>query len=120
MKIPKPSSGAVKLFEELTPREASVSTRLVFGQPAAFTNGNMFFGVFGEKVFVRLSEADRTEALRKPGFTTFEPMPGRAMSEYMVLPRSLVRDPGRAKEWVARSLNYAVSLPVKQPKGKTK
>jgi TfoX/Sxy family transcriptional regulator of competence genes len=113
MKIPKPSPAAVKLFEQLTPEEASVSTRMMFGQPAAFTNGNLFFGVFGEKLFVRLSEADRTEALRRPGFATFEPMPGRAMAEYVVLPPPVLKSRAQSRRWVDQSYRYVSLLPSK-------
>jgi TfoX/Sxy family transcriptional regulator of competence genes len=120
MRIPKPAPAALKLFEQLTPGREGVIAKKVFGQPAVFVNGNMFFGVFGEKLFVRLAADDRAEAERIPGFTTFEPMPGRAMREYMVLPSGVLGDPHRSREWVARSLNYASRLPTKSSKRKVK
>ncbi|HLN51083.1 MAG TPA: TfoX/Sxy family protein [Thermoplasmata archaeon] len=120
MKIPKAASPTVKLFEELTPAEKAVEAKKLFGQPAAFVNGNLFLGVFGEKLFVRLSEADRTEARRLPGCVNFEPMPGRPMSEYMVLPKSVLEVRTQARSWVTRSLRYASGLPPKRPKGRAK
>jgi hypothetical protein len=75
-------------------------------------------GVFGESLFVRLSELDREEAKTKAGFVAFEPMPGRAMREYWVLPPSLVKNHNDARQWVARSLAYALTLPPKKPKGR--
>jgi len=116
MKIPKADSDVTRVFEELTPDAIGVSTRKMFGQPSAFVNGNMFFGVFGRNLFVRLSELDRSEAKNEAGFTPFEPMPGRAMAEYWVLPASVLRNTARAREWVARSLSYASKLPPKKPK----
>jgi TfoX/Sxy family transcriptional regulator of competence genes len=118
MEFPKPAAQAAKMFEELTPTAPGVVAKKMFGQPAAFLHGNMFFGVFGEEVFVRLSEADRSEALRKPGFHLFEPMPGRPMSEYVVLPRAVLADRAAARKWLARSVDYASHLPAKKAKTK--
>jgi TfoX/Sxy family transcriptional regulator of competence genes len=120
MQLPKPSPRAAKLFAELTPTADGVSVKLVFGQPAGFVNGNMFFGVFGERMFVRLSEHERDEAKRISGFVPFEPMPGRAMSEYMELPPAILGNAQQARHWVARSLTYASALPIKKSKRKTR
>jgi hypothetical protein len=49
----------------------------------------------------------------------FEPMAGRPMREYVVLPPAWREDePHRVREWVARSLDHAEELPPKQPKKK--
>jgi len=120
MSFPRPSPPAVKLFHELIPQEEGVRATQMFGQPVAFVNGTMFFGVFGESVFVRLSEGDRVAARRIPGFAPFEPMPGRTMQEYAVLPRSILERPDRARQWVARSLRYASGLPVKRAKSRVR
>jgi TfoX/Sxy family transcriptional regulator of competence genes len=116
--IPKASLGTVKRFEELVPAIDGVTVRKMFGQPAAFLNGNLFFGVFGEKLFVRLSEQDCVVAKSTHRFTAFEPMPGRAMREYVVLPHSVLGDLPRSREWVARSVDFASALPKKKAKGK--
>jgi TfoX/Sxy family transcriptional regulator of competence genes len=120
MKIPQADSAATKVFEELTPAAEGISTKKMFGQPAAFANGNLFFGVFGGKLFVRLSEPDRADAKKNSGFVPFEPMPGRAMKEYWVLPPSILKDRAEARRWLRRSLTYAVSLPPKQARSKSK
>lgn len=86
----------------------------MFGQPAAFARGNLFLGVFGDDIFVRLGEADRQEALAIPGAKLFAPMAGRPMREYVVLPGSLLSDSRRAADWVGRSLRFAGTL---APKG---
>ena len=116
MKIPKADSGITSLFQELTPTDTAVTSKKMFGQPAAFAHGNLFMGVFGESMFVRLSEPDRIEAKAKGEFVPFEPMPGRPMREYWVFPRSMIEDPVEARRWVSRSLKYALSLPPKRAK----
>ena len=114
LSLPKAAPQAVRRFEELIPEDDRVRARTMFGQPCAFVNGNMFFGVFGGHLFVRLSEEDRAEAARTPGFTAFEPMPGRAMREYRVLPATVLGNRERARQWAARSLRFASSLPPKK------
>lgn len=116
MKIPKADVRVTRIFEELTPTTRGVTSKKMFGQPAAFVNGNLFMGVFGENLFVRLSVSDRTVARTSAGFAPFEPMPGRAMKEYWVIPRSVVENRVEARQWVARSLTYALTLAAKRPK----
>jgi len=120
MKIPKASTATSKLFEKLTPAETGVVAKKLFGQPAAFVNGNLFFGVFGDALFVRLSEPDRAAARRLSDFVNFEPMPGRPMSEYFVLPKSVLASPARTRDWVTRAWRYASGLPPKVPARKSR
>ena len=91
----------------------------MFGNVAAFVNGNMFMGLFGQEVFLRLSETDRDRIAREGG-GTFEPMPGRAMSEYMTIPSKWRSQPKTVERWVLRSLEFAGQLPPKQKKLKKK
>jgi TfoX/Sxy family transcriptional regulator of competence genes len=111
--MPKPDPAAVARFESLIPNLRGVSRRPVFGQPAAFVDGNMFFGVFGDHLIVRLSEADRASAAKELGATAFEPMAGRSMREYVVLPTKLLADLPATEAWVARAFEYASRLPKK-------
>lgn len=113
MKIPGASDAASKALEALVPTGPTVTVRKMFGQPAAFVNGNLFFGVFGEDLFVRLSDADRADAERLGEFRPFEPMPGRPMRGYLVLPRPWLRDRKAAAPWVAKALRFGTSLPTK-------
>jgi TfoX/Sxy family transcriptional regulator of competence genes len=116
--LPKPSAAAVQRFEELTPDEPTVTTKLTFGQPSALVNGNLFFGVFGEELLVRLSESDRAEAGSLGGFLPFEPMPGHPMTGYLLLPTAFRTDRRKARAWVDRALRYAATLPPKKTKKK--
>jgi TfoX/Sxy family transcriptional regulator of competence genes len=86
----------------------------MFGNVAAFVNGNMFTGLFGRELFVRLSEDDRAELIGEGG-AEFQPMPGRAMKEYVSLPRTWRDDPKGARAWIERSLEWAAGLPPKKP-----
>jgi TfoX/Sxy family transcriptional regulator of competence genes len=89
----------------------------MFGYPAFFFNGNMFVGVHGDKLFLRLSNADMAEIMTVyKNVTAFEPMPGRAMKGYVVIPKTLYSDDRIFGEWLDKSINYVSSLPPKQGK----
>ncbi len=113
MKLPPPGGRATARFEELRPTGKDVTVRKMFGQPAAFVRGNLFFGVYGAELFVRLSERDAARALEVPGARRFEPMPGRPMKSYVVLPAHVRNDRTVAREWVETSLAFGRSLPAK-------
>lgn len=113
MKMPTPSMEAARRLDKLLAGDHRVQVRKMFGQPAAFANGNMCVGAFGKDLFVRLGEADVRILSKVPGVRHFEPMPGRSMKQYLVLPPALLRKPAEARKWVARSIEYALTLPPK-------
>ena len=113
MKIAKADPATVRRFEELLAGGPDVRRKLVFGNPAAFAGDRMFFGVYGESLFLRLGPADREEALAVPGAHPFEPMPGRAMREFVVLPPTLWKDERAARGWVERARIGAAAAPPK-------
>jgi TfoX/Sxy family transcriptional regulator of competence genes len=115
--IPKPDDASKAFFEAAVPDHPAVKVRPMFGNLAAFVNGNMFMGMFGPELFLRLPEGDR-EAVAKEGGGPFEPMPGRPMREYAVLPSAWRDDLGTVREWVSRSLEHAQELPPKEPKSR--
>lgn len=113
--MPKPSDAAKTAFHGLLPRDPLVKTRPMFGNLSAFVNGNMFAGLFGEDLFVRVSPTDEAQ-IRKQGGKAFEPMPGRAMKGYVVVPAGWRKKPEAARAWVSASLNWSRKLPPKKPK----
>jgi TfoX/Sxy family transcriptional regulator of competence genes len=112
--FPRPDADTREAFDSLVPDDPKVVVRPMFGNVAAFVNGNMFTGIFGQDLFVRLSEEDREELIAEGG-AEFQPMPGRAMKEYVSLPRTWRTDRARAGAWIARSLAWAEKLPPKAP-----
>jgi hypothetical protein len=120
MEMPKADTETVRLFASLVPPDPGVVVKKVFGHPAAFAHGNMFFGVFGSQIWVRLPENDRTDLLKIQGARPFEPMPGRPMREYVVLPETVLATPVVASRWVGRALHHGNSLPSKLREGAAK
>jgi TfoX/Sxy family transcriptional regulator of competence genes len=88
------------------------TVRKMFGYPAAFTNGHLFTGLFAASWFVRLPDADLSE-LTAVGGTPFEPMAGRPMRGYLVLPPAIAGDADAAEPWVTRALAHVQQLPPK-------
>jgi TfoX/Sxy family transcriptional regulator of competence genes len=106
----------IALFHAALPNDPRVERRKMFGYPSAFVGGNLFTGLHQENVIVRLAEKDRVAAIGKQGARLFEPMPGRPMREYIVLPESALADRGALAAWLQRGLSYAASLPPKARK----
>jgi TfoX/Sxy family transcriptional regulator of competence genes len=77
----------------------------------------MFAGLHEAGMVLRLPDKQRTEFLRLKGAKQFEPMPGRVMREYVVVPKVLLDSPKRLRAWVEKSLTYVLSLPAKAKKG---
>ncbi len=93
----------------------------MFGCPAYFIKGNMFSGLHQDNFFIRLSETDR-EKIREGSdeITPFEPMSGRIMKEYVVLPEHLINKPAFLNKWLKRSMDHVSALPAKQKKAAKK
>jgi TfoX/Sxy family transcriptional regulator of competence genes len=103
-------------FSEIVPGDPLVERRQMFGYPCAFTRGNMFIGLHQENLVLRLPAAERAEFLSQKGARAFEPMPERAMKEYVVVPPELLADLERLEPWVRVAFRYAASLPPKTKK----
>jgi TfoX/Sxy family transcriptional regulator of competence genes len=113
MKMPKPTEADKELFRSLLPNAPGVSERPMFGQLAGFINGNMFLCLFGDRIAVKLPDDQAAELLRVKGAGPFEPMAGRQMKGYVLIPESWHKNTAKAEEWVARSLAFAGSMPAK-------
>ena len=99
-------------FDRAAPKDPKVVRKPMFGYPALFLNGNMFAGTFQDRIVARLSEAERATAI-KGGAKQFEPMPGRPMKEYIVIPTTDVTDPAALAGWIERARRHAETLPAK-------
>lgn len=113
VKFEKPDPAMVAYFDSMAPiSKKGVERRQMFGFPCCFVNGNMFMGLHNNNMILRLSEIDRA-SLSSLGGKPFEPMPGRIMKEYVLVPDDLLRTANLAA-WIERSLAFASRLPVKK------
>jgi len=107
----------VAAFEAATSGLSGAEPRKMFGYSCVFAKGNMFAGLHEAGMVLRLPEEQRIEFLRLKGAKQFEPMPGRVMREYVVVPKGLLNEPEQLRSWVEKSLAYVLSLPAKAKKG---
>lgn len=112
------------IFQAALPKDPRVETMKMFGGIAAKVNGNVFAGLFGRSTMIWLPEAERAEALALKGAARFDPMgDGRARSDKIMLPESMMKSPAELRRWIARAFKGAAELPKKAAgtgKGKKK
>ncbi len=118
MKIPRSDKKLEVFFKSVLPENASIIVRPMFGNLAAFVNGNMFTGLYGETLFVRLSEEDREDLLKVKGARLFEPMKGRLMKDYVCLPNEWLSKPEMVTPWISKAMDWSGKLPPKEKKKK--
>ncbi len=114
MKIPRPDQTSVAFFRSLVPDDPHVTVRPMFGNVSAFVNGNMFFGLFGNDLFLRLSAPDQQEFLKNKEASFLEPM-----KDYIIIPKEWMKDPNTVRSWVSRSFLWSSKLPPKKKAGKS-
>jgi TfoX/Sxy family transcriptional regulator of competence genes len=115
VKMPKPSDEDIARFRALVPDDPRVELKPMFGQLAAFINGNMFMGLFGPDVGVKLDTADREKLLAIEGAGPFGPAE-RPMGGYVTLPARWHSTTAEAERWTTSALAYVATLPAKAPK----
>lgn len=93
-----------------------VEKRRMFGHPVYFVNNNMFAGLYGKDIFLRLSQDDQERLMNDfDEAHPFAPM-NRPMREYVIIPDSIHEDSVLFNEWIERSYKYVQSLPPKVKK----
>ncbi len=118
MQIPKPSEDDKEFFRSLVPAEPDVEIKPMFGNLGAFVHGNMFAGLFGSAVGVRLDDAASQELAAIEGAGPFGPEE-RPMGGYLSLPPDWRAAPDLASAWVERALAHVRTMPPKAKKPKS-
>jgi TfoX/Sxy family transcriptional regulator of competence genes len=113
MQMPKPTDADRERFRALVPDGAGVEVKPMFGNLGAFVHGNMFAGLFGSDVGVKLDDTGLAELDAVDGVGPFGPAE-RPMGGYRALPASWSDD--QAEVWMERALAYVGTLPPKAKK----
>ena len=116
MDMPEPTAEDKARFAALVVEQPGVETRPMFGNLGAFVNGNMFMGLFGSQIGVKLAPVDQQELLAQPGAGPFGPAE-RPMGGYVTLPADWTT--ADAAPWVEKAFAHVAALPPKAKK-KTK
>jgi TfoX/Sxy family transcriptional regulator of competence genes len=119
MEMPKASDQDKERFRALVPDNPDVVVKPMFGNLGAFVNGNMFAGLFGPTIGIKLSPEDREELESSERTVPFGPAE-RPMGGYTGLPEMWNEegdgDDARAKAWIQKAFEYIAGLPPKEPK----
>ena len=115
MEMPKPTDADKEHFRALVPDAPGVVVKPMFGNLGGFVNGNMFMGLFGSSVGIKLADADRETLLAVDGAGPFGPEE-RPMGSYVGLPPDWTEE--QASEWIETSLAFVSAMPPKKPKPK--
>ncbi len=116
--MPRPTSStpSTAAFARAIPSDERAVKRTMFGSPCCFVNGNMFGGVHGHELFLRLPEEGRRLLLRRDGASLFEPIHGRPMREYVCVPSAMLDNPRLLRTWVRRAFEYGLTLAPRKPR----
>lgn len=110
----KSPAALVERFASVLSRYPEAQQRQMFGFPAAFVSGNMATSLFQDRWVVRLGDAEREQLMKLDGSGPFEPMPGRPMKGFAVVPPRVVDDDTALAPWIERALAFAGTLPKKK------
>ena len=115
-KFTKTSPETVERFRAALDRHAApdMTIKPMFGYQCAWIAGNMVTGLFADEWWVRVSEPDRDALLELPGAHPFEPMPGRSMGRYVVMPADVTADDAALDPWLTKSIEFTRALPAKK------
>ena len=126
MEMPKASDADKDHFRSVLPDHPEVIVKPMFGNLGAFVNGNMFAGLFGPTIGVKLSKADK-ETLESTELTVPFGPSERPMAGYTGLPEFWNAegdgdegdgDEARAKAWVQKAFEHVAGQPAKEPKAR--
>ena len=115
VKMPKPTDADKAAFEHLVPERPDITVKPMFGNLGAFVNGNMFMGLFGSSIGIKLADADRATLNAIDGTGPFGPEE-RPMGGYVAIPPSWRAAPETAQPWISRALDHVAAQPPKKPK----
>ena len=117
MQMPKHSDEAKTRFRSLISDAPGVEVKPMFGSVGAFVNGNMYAGLFGEDVGVKLDPAGLEELQALPGSGPFGPAE-RPMNGWLSLPADLSDE--ETSTWTDRARDHIATLPPKAKKATAK
>ncbi len=113
MKMPKHSDEDKARFRALVPEAPGVEVKPMFGSVGAFVNGNMFAGLFGTDVGVKLDEESKAELAAHRGLRSVRAR-GTADGRLPLVPASFSDE--EATAWMERAREHVATFPPKAKK----
>jgi TfoX/Sxy family transcriptional regulator of competence genes len=104
---------AERVRRALAAREG-LSERKMFGGLCLMINGNMFAGIMGEELMLRVGSERFDELLAKPGARPMD-FTGRPMNGYLYVAAPAFASDQDLAAWLDDALSFVETLPAKQP-----
>lgn len=114
---PTKDPALVERIEEAT-ASMPVNKRKMFGTESWFvaSNAQMFAGVWGDALMIRIGEDGVKRETERGDASIFDPMGGRPMREYVLIPSERLADDDDLTAWLQKGLEFASSLTPKKKK----
>lgn len=113
MQMANVSDESKALFRSAIPDAPGVEVNPIFGRLGAFVNGNMFAGLFGASIGVKLLDGvSQRESAAIDGTGAFGPV-DRPRGGYITFPPHWTGEPDRMTEWIGLALEHVSGLPSK-------
>ena len=93
-------------FAAVLDRHPELERRKMFGYPAAFLGGHMVTGLHQSNWVARVGDLGGAEP--------FEPMAGRPMKGFAVVPSEAIADDDAIDGWLDRAIAHVRTLPPKK------
>ncbi len=86
----------------------------MFGGIAFFLHGNLVVGLWKGGLIARIGPQQAASALLQPQVSEFQPTTsGRAMKGWVVIEGGALAGPNQLEQWVALSVEFVETLPIK-------
>ena len=96
-----------------------ISERKMFGGVAFMAGPNMFCGVMGDELMVRVGPDNHGEALKRPGARIMD-FTGRPMKGYLYVGSPGIDSDEEQGAWVEQTHEFASTLPARKPSRRKK
>ena len=113
--FPKPDPGLVERVDAILSTYPA-RRRPMFGTTSWFLESNeqMFAGVWGDGLTARVGAEEALRLARSGEVEAFDPMGGRPMKEYVLVPADRIEEDADLEAWVGRAARFADGLPPKR------
>lgn len=98
--------------ERFTASWGNTARKRMFGGVCHLLDGNMFAGVLGESLILRLGDEAAVAALRSPGVRPFD-LTGRPMRGWVVVDPPAFAGDEALGQWLDHARSYVKTLPTK-------
>ena len=92
--------------------QTGVVERKMFGGLCFMAHGNMLGGVMGDEIIARVGTERYKDSLQVPHARPMD-FTGRPMRGFVIVASEGIESEEGLDEWVARGVNFAISLPPK-------